>query len=282
LHFFTAFLEILCYVCLPPFAFGLAVWGCRRAFCFFVGDDSGLPLIRAVSVLSTPVREAGHAMTAVLFFHRLEEVRMLNLHDPDGEYGYVEHSYNPRNPIAVLGNFFYALGPAITGLFLVLVILLCCFNGILAPFFNTLTALGEQGAGFAAYASATGALLAGMFGAGGGPVMLRIIGCVLLLALCFGVHIAPIEIFDSLAGLGIFAGITAAGLGLVMLFDDGRVGQIVLSAFRTYATAVTALFLIVLAFALMAVLIGALFGVVRTLFNIDKSYLDDGEDYEED
>lgn len=280
MSFFTALLEVLCYACLPPFAFGLAVWGCRRAFCFFVGDDSGLPLIRAVSVLSTPVREAGHAMAAVLFLHRLEDVRLLDLHDPDGEYGYVEHSYNPRNPIAILGNFFYALGPAITGLFLVLVILLVCFNGVLGPFFDTLTAYGEQGAGFADYVGATASLLTGMFGREGSPVWLRILGCALLLALCLGIHITPTEILDALSGIGIFALIAAAVLGLVALFHDGRVGNLLLSALRSYATAVTALFLVVLAFALAAVLLGVLFGVIRTLFNIDKGYTDNGEDDE--
>lgn len=277
MNFFAAFFEILCYVCVPPFAFGLAIWACRRAFCFFVGDDSGLPLIHAVSVLSTPVREAGHAMTAVLFWHRLEDVRLLNLHDPDGEYGYVEHSYNPRNPIAILGNLFYALGPAITGLFLELVLLLSCFNGILGPFFDTISALGEQGAGFLSYASATWSLLPDMFTKGGSHVVLRIVGCILLLMICLGIHITPREIYEALPGLGIFAVLVAAGVGLMMLFDDGRVGNIVLAVFRTYATAVTAMFLVALAFSLALVLLGVLFGVLRTLFNIDKSYKNDDE-----
>lgn len=279
MNFFAMFFEILCYAVLPPLLFGLAVYGCRRMFCFFVGERSGLALIRFASVLSTPVREAGHAMMAVLFWHRLEEVRMLDLRDPDGEYGFVEHSYNPRNLFAVLGNFFFALGPAVTGLFLTMVILLSCFNGVLAPFFQSVALLGEQGAGFSAYAAATISLLVGMFGAGGGAVVLRVLGCALLLSLCLGIYITPTEILDGLAGLGVLAGLLLSVAGLILLFDDGRVANMTLSAFRSYATAVTALFLVVLAFALAVVLIGALFGVVRTLFNIDKGY-DESEDEE--
>ena len=269
MNFFAMFFEILCYAVLPPLLFGLAVCGCRRAFCFFVGEESGLALIRFASVLSTPVREAGHAMMAVLFWHRLEEVRMLDLRDPDGEYGFVEHSYNPRNPFAVLGNFFFAVGPAVTGLFLTLVILLSCFNGVLAPFFRSVALLGEQGAGFSAYACATVSLLARMFGAEGGAIALRVLGCVLLLALCLGIYVTPTEILDGLAGLGVLSALLAAVIGVILLFDDGRVASMILSAFRSYATAVTALFLVVLAFALAVVAIGALFGAVRTLFNID-------------
>ncbi|MBQ8356635.1 MAG: hypothetical protein IJX39_02380 [Clostridia bacterium] len=275
--FLSSFIEMIFLSCLPPVLFGLAVWGCRQLYCWFVGDDSGRPLILAASALSTPVRELGHAMMAILSFHRIEDMCLLNLHDPDGELGFVEHSYTPRNPLAVLGNFLYALGPVVTGLGAILLIFLICFNGVLPPFFGEVAALGEQGAGFKEYALTALSLIPDMFGAGEANVWGRIIGCVLLLAVCLGVHITPAELTDALSGFLIFSLLLAFSVGVLMLFDD-RVMRIALSGFRTYATAVTALFLVTLLFAAAMVALGFLFGVVRTLFNIDKGTPPDFEE----
>lgn len=266
--FLSAFAQIIMLSCLPPVLFGLAVWGCRQVYCLFVGEDSGRPLILAASALSTPLRELGHAMMAVLTLHRIEDFCLLNLYDPDGELGFVEHSYNPRNPIAVLGNFLYALGPVVTGLGTVLLVFLICFRGVLPPFFEEIAALGEAGAGFGAYAEAALSLIPKMFSTGEAGVFGKIVGCLLLLAICFCAHVTPAELADAVSGFFVFAVLTALSTGILLLFDD-RVMRIALSGFRTYATVVTALFLVVLLFAAAAVALGFLFGVARTLFNLD-------------
>jgi len=266
--FISSFTQILMLSCLPPCLFGLAVWGCRQAYCFFVGEDAGRPLILAASALSTPLRELGHAMMAVLTFHRIEDFCLLNVYDTDGELGFVEHSYNPRNPIAVLGNFFYALGPVVTGLGTVLLIFLSCFHGVLPPFLEQIAALGEAGAGFGAYVAAALSLIPKMFSTGEASVLARIIGSLLLLAVCFCAHITPTELIEALWGFVIFSLLTALSTGILLLFDD-RVMRIALSGFRTYATVLTALFSVVLLFAAAAVAIGFVFGVLRTLFNWD-------------
>ena len=268
MSFLTSFTQILMLCCLPPVLFGLAVWGCRQAYCFFVGEDAGRPMILAASALSTPLRELGHAMMAVLTLHRIEDFCLLNVYDPDGELGFVEHSYNPRNPIAVLGNFLYALGPVVTGLGTVLLIFLVCFHGVLPPFFAEIAALGEAGADFGAYALAALSLIPKMFASGEAGVLARIVGCVLLLAICFCAHVTPTELMDAISGFFVFAVLAALSTGILLLFDD-RVMRIALSGFRTYATVVTALFLVVLLFAAAAIAIGFVFGVLRTLFNWD-------------
>ena len=268
MSFISSFTQIIMFSCLPPILFGLAVWGCRQAYCFFVGEDAGKPLILAASVLSTPLRELGHAMMAVLTLHRIEDFCLLNVYDPDGELGFVEHSYNPRNPIAVLGNFFYALGPVVTGLGTVLLVFLIFFHGVLPPFFEQIAALGEAGAEFGAYALAALSLIPKMFSTGEAGVFARIVGCLLLLAVCFCAHITPTELMEALWGFVIFGLLAALSTGILLLFDD-RVMRIAISGFRTYATVLTALFLVVLLFAVAAIAIGFVFGVVRTLFNLD-------------
>ena len=268
MSFVSSLTQIIMLTCLPPVLFGLAVWGCRQAYCLFVGEDSGRPLILAASVLSTPLRELGHAMMAVLTFHRIEDFCLLNAYDPDGELGFVEHSYNPRNPIAVLGNFFYALGPVVTGLGAVLLVFLVCFHGVLPPFFEEIAALGEAGAGFGAYAKAALSLIPKMFTEGDTGVLARIVGCLLLLAICFCAHITPTELMEALWGFVVFALMAALSTGILLLFDE-RVMRIALAGFRTYATVLTALFAVVLLCSAAAVALGFAFGVLRTLFNLD-------------
>ena len=278
--FIECFLEIVGLSCLPLLLIGLAVWACRELFCFFVGNNSGRPLVKALSVLSTPLREAGHVMMAVIFWHRVEDMQLLNLNDPDGEFGFVEHSYNPRNPVALLGNFFYALGPAVLGLLLVFLIFLTCFHGVLPSYFEEVKALGEAGAGIGGYLKAVLLILPQMFTAGDAGVIPRIIGCALLLLICFGIHISPAEIFEAVSGILIFGVLALAASGVMMLFDD-RVMRIALSGFRSFSTVVTALYMVVLIFATAALVLGMIFGVIRTLFNIDTTEQFDDETFDE-
>ena len=280
MNILTCFLEILCLFCLPSVLIGIAVWGCRTLYCFFVGNRSGLVLIKAVSVLSTPLREAGHAMMAVAFWHRVEDMQLLNLNDPDGEFGFVEHSYNPRNPVALLGNFFYAMGPVVLGLLLVSLIFLTCFHGVLPDYFDEISALGEAGAGIGAYLAAAFSLLPQMFTAGDAGVFPRIIGCALLVLVCLGIHASPAELFESLSGAAILSVLALAVSGVMMLFDD-RVMRIALSGIRSFSTVVTALYLVVLIFAVGVLLLGALYGAIRTLFNIDRVDISDEGFFEE-
>ena len=90
----------------------------------------------------------------------------------------------------------------------------------------------------------------------------------LLLAVCFCAHVTPTELMEALGGFVVFSLLAALSTGILLLFDD-RVMRIAISGFRTYATVVTALFLVVLLFAVAAIAIGFVFGVIRTLFNLD-------------
>ena len=61
--------------------------------------------------------------------------------------------------------------------------------------------------------------------------------------------------------------------GLTALFDR-RLQRILTGGIRLYAVGVTALYLVVLAFAVCMVAVGALFFVVRTLFGLDRRHAD--------
>ena len=68
-----------------------------------------------VAWLGTPVHELSHVLFCLVFFHRVEEVRFFEPDPVGGTLGYVRHTWNKRNPWAVLGNFFIGVGPVLLG-----------------------------------------------------------------------------------------------------------------------------------------------------------------------
>jgi hypothetical protein len=65
--------------------------------------------------LGTAVHEAGHALFALLFGHRVTSVKWFDLRARGGELGYVRHRYDPRSPYQQLGNLFIGVGPLLFG-----------------------------------------------------------------------------------------------------------------------------------------------------------------------
>ena len=265
----STFAGILLLTLLPPLLLGIAVWLCQRLFCVLVGEKSGRPLLLAASVLSTPLREAAHALGCVLSFHRVEEVCFFCADDPDGEFGFVEHSYNPRNPVALFGNLVYAVAPVALGLFAVMVIFLSCFRGVIGPFLDQIALLGEAGAGFGAYAHTTLSLIPAIFSEGSAGVFSKIVGCLLLLLIALGIHVAPRDILDAFSGLLIYTGLSAVAAFVLALFDD-RIIALAMARLRGFAATVTALFAVVLLAAACLLVIAGVCFVIRTLLDLDR------------
>ncbi len=63
--------------------------------------------------LGTTFHELGHLFFAVIFMHRINEVKFFSLDSSEKTLGYVNHSYNPNNIYQQLGNFFIGIGPLI-------------------------------------------------------------------------------------------------------------------------------------------------------------------------
>ncbi|MDA3820242.1 MAG: hypothetical protein PF590_07285, partial [Candidatus Delongbacteria bacterium] len=72
--------------------------------------------------LGTAVHEIGHAIFAVIFGHKITEMKLFSPDPESGTLGYVSHSYNKRSIYQNIGNFFIGIGPIILGsLFLYLI-----------------------------------------------------------------------------------------------------------------------------------------------------------------
>ncbi len=266
--FLSYFLQLLLCALLPLLLLGLLSYALHRLFSFLVGEGSGRPLLLLTSALSVPLREAGHAVACLLFFHRITDICLINLHSPDGELGFVEHSYNPRNPIARMGNFFFALAPALMGLLAVFLILLLCFDGVILTSFERVAVLEEAGAGLDAYMRELWQVPIRLFTEGRGTAG-KILGCLLLLLVARGVHISLEDLWEARLGLGAASVCFLIFVGLSALFDD-RLRRIILQGFHTFAFAVTALFLVALLASAVLLLLGGAFYLARRILALDR------------
>lgn len=66
--------------------------------------------------IGTPVHELGHLLQCFIWGHRVTRVKFLQLNNPNGVLGYVEHQYNPSSIYQQIGNFFIGMGPIFSGI----------------------------------------------------------------------------------------------------------------------------------------------------------------------
>ncbi|MDP4172225.1 MAG: hypothetical protein Q8906_16565 [Bacillota bacterium] len=66
--------------------------------------------------IGVPIHEIGHLIQCFIWGHRVTKVKLLQLNNPHGVLGYVEHQYNPNSYYQQAGNFFIGLGPLFSGI----------------------------------------------------------------------------------------------------------------------------------------------------------------------
>ena len=265
MNFLEYYLQILIFTAAVPLGFGVAVYFCYRAFCSLVGCGRGKPILWFLHMILTPVREFAHLTAAIVTFHHVSDFCLLNPYDPEGEFGFVEHSYNRKNPVAVLGNFLFAILPAVFGLFLSGVIILACFRGVFGELSVSVAALVEAEAGFAEYAKLSLGFFPSMFRDATGGVFAKIVGCLLLLIISLGVYVSIDDLFGAFSGMTLYAALLFAFAGITALFD-ARTRRLIVTWLRTFATGLAALYLVVLIFAAAAIALGFLVFLYRTFF----------------
>ncbi len=65
--------------------------------------------------VGVPIHELGHLIFCVIFRHRVDDVKLLDINATNGVLGYVNHSYRKDSVYQNIGNFFIGVGPIIFG-----------------------------------------------------------------------------------------------------------------------------------------------------------------------
>jgi hypothetical protein len=83
---------------------------------YYLTKTFGRKAILATAWIGTPIHELGHAIMCVLFRHKIIKIKFLQLNDPDGVLGYVQHSYSTKSIYQRMGTFFIGLAPVFSGI----------------------------------------------------------------------------------------------------------------------------------------------------------------------
>lgn len=83
----------------------------------------GRKAIYITGIVGVPIHELSHLIVALLFGHKIKEVKFFQVNNENRTLGYVNHSYNPRNIYHQIGNFFIGVAPIICGSLIIILLL---------------------------------------------------------------------------------------------------------------------------------------------------------------
>lgn len=83
----------------------------------------GSKAVMITGVIGVPIHELSHAIFAILFAHRITDIKLLQKPDENGVMGYVQHSYNQNSIYQQVGNFFIGIAPIFGGITSIIVLM---------------------------------------------------------------------------------------------------------------------------------------------------------------
>ena len=241
---------------------GLAVHLCARLFARLWGFGSRT-VFDLTALIGTPVHELGHAAMCLVFWHRIDRVKLLSLGARDGAYGYVEHSYNRGNLWARLGNLFIGIGPIFSGLGVIALILRLCFATQWAEYLTLSGTLIARGASAGEIARGVLSLLVALPSAFADRWLLSLVGLLVMMSVSLHVSLSGADIRGSLSALPLYAALTAIVAVVTNLL--GLSGAIT-SALAVFNLCLLSMFSLVIAFAALWVLLALLRWMIRRIF----------------
>lgn len=73
--------------------------------------------------IGVPIHELSHAIMAVVFRHRVTDIKLFQKPDASGVMGYVKHSYSKSSLYQQVGNFFIGIAPIFGGVFSIIALM---------------------------------------------------------------------------------------------------------------------------------------------------------------
>lgn len=264
------FLSALWYTLGALVICGLAVSLCRKLFLSMMGGGFGRGIVLATSILGTPVHELGHALMCLLFGHRITKMSLWQPNSPDGNLGFVTHTYRRRNPYHVLGNLFIGIGPVFSGLAVLSLALWAGFPATFSEYVSTASAMAAQGEGGVPLFLEGLKMLARIpreMTADGRAVPLwgQVIALLVILSVSQHVSLSPADVKGAATALPIYG-----VLLLILTAICGLLGQTamdsVTAALSLFSAYMTALFTVVLVSSLIQLAVALPVWGLRMLF----------------
>lgn len=83
----------------------------------------GSNAVMLTGFIGVPVHELSHAIFALIFGHKIMDIKLLQRPDANGVMGYVNHSYNKNNIYQQIGNFFIGTAPIFGGAIFIIILM---------------------------------------------------------------------------------------------------------------------------------------------------------------
>lgn len=211
MNFLVYFLKIMAYTVGALITCGILVYILNKLYCFLMSNSEKIWI--ASSYVGTPIHELGHALMCVIFFHKINEIKLYTK-ESDNTLGYVRHSYNKKNIYHQIGNFFIGLGPVFSGFLVISGILWLFFKEpTMAYLANSINEVDMNSSIFAIFANAYEFLYSLVIY--DTKIYIKIISFLLISAISLHVNLSIPDVKISLIGFSyytlaalIFSGIT--------------------------------------------------------------------------
>ncbi|MCQ1536130.1 hypothetical protein FTO70_10650 [Methanosarcina sp. KYL-1] len=82
---------------------------------FYIQRVFGWKGIMLTAWIGTPVHELGHLLMCILFRHKIQDFKLVDLKARNGVLGSVQHTWNRKSLYQNIGNFFIGMGPIFSG-----------------------------------------------------------------------------------------------------------------------------------------------------------------------
>lgn len=237
---------------------------------FYVIVKHNKAVCYATGFIGTPVHELSHALLCLVFFHKIEKIKLFQIDDSNGVLGYVNHSYNKKNIYQLIGNYFIGVAPILCGT----VIIYFATKFLLPDTYSEITkCLNElapiQGTGLSEE------WFVNMFVTLGGMIKAIFVGITtgykwwiyILIIFCIALHmnLSGADIKNSLLGLP-FVIIVIAVINLIFGFFIKSAYTDFLGFMNSAGSYLTGTLLLSLIFSAITIIIGLLFRGVISLF----------------
>ena len=243
---------------------GLAVRLCSRIFTALLGAKAGR-IFDVTAIIGTPIHELGHLLLCPFFAHKVQRVQLWSPKGENGVYGFVEHTYNPKNLWARLGNLFIGIGPIFSGLGVIVLMLWLCFRAQWNDYLASSQALVASGADVSEIFKEVFALLISLPNAFADNTLPAILALVVILPVSLHVSLSGADVKGSLSAFPIYALLALVFSAITFL---AGVAEPIAEGLYLWGLRLLSLFCLIIAFALVWVAIALLIRIVRALIRI--------------